>query len=62
MRTAIVTATIEYRDGRVEYRTFTAETSIARLKQRIKERWGRNPDVAHVGCGNGIYRNSYGAH
>ncbi len=63
MITAHVTATVEHKDGRVEFRSFTvAHWTINRLKRRIRERIKTETPDASVRCGNGYYVNNYGAH
>lgn len=63
MSTAYVTACIEFTDGRVVYRTYRDDDrTIRQLKARIVAYWRKDPTVEHVGCGNGYYQNSYGAH
>jgi hypothetical protein len=64
MRTAIVVATIERKDGTIAYRTWTnrSGSSIRALKQRIRAHYAQDPTIVWVGLGNGIYTNSYGAH
>lgn len=64
MRTAIVVATVEYLDGRVSFVTWKNHhgSTIRDLKARIRAHYRRDNTVAHVGLGNGIYQNSYGAH
>lgn len=59
---ARVTVTLEYVDGRVEYRTFSRDGSIKSLKDRLRKRFKTDPNVAHVGMGNGVYEYYYGAH
>lgn len=63
MQTAIVTATIERKDGSVFYKTYRSDRhSITQLKNWIRRHWLDQHDIAYVACGNGIYQNSYGAH
>ena len=63
MRKAIVTATIELKDGTVQYKTYSSTSlSISALKREIRKIWKAKPETKYVLCGNGIYQNSYGAH
>jgi hypothetical protein len=63
MTTVTIVATVEYADGRVEFRRFRSDRlSPAALKRAIRLRLAKEEGIAHVGLGNYIAVNSYGAH
>lgn len=63
MRKVSIVATVEYLDGKVEYKTFSSTTlGPVQLKAAIRHQLGTNPEVVDVKCGNYTATNSYGAH
>jgi len=63
MTTIRVIACIEYRDGRIIYRTYAStRPSAVALKRRIRACLLADPLVRHVSCGAALYEHSYGAH
>ena len=65
MRTIRIVATIEFVDGTVQYKTWTnrdGKSSVSAMKRRIRAHYATNSKVVHVGLGNALVTNSYGAH
>jgi hypothetical protein len=54
-----VTATIEYKDGRVEYKNWTGKRGVPSLHRAIRAAY---PSAKMIQFGKAIATNSYGAH